>query len=209
MIDQVRPEYTGCTKALGTNRLCSHFGYVIIYIGFLSLTLFTIISPWREKHMMKKRRILLKAVEHNWGLIGPGDWSKVTWRIFFDGFYEIVSTFIPTLETTDLSQHMERRGRPTSIKKKDTGTMGQEPLSRLQVAIKRDPWRDSSINIWACDGTAWEIESYHEDGSIEKSSGKIDYIYGNEALETIVDLLPRDGNIYGNAADIHDNRKDR
>ena len=48
--------------------------------------------------MANKKQPLLKAVEHNWGLMGPGDWSEVRWRIFYDGSYEVISTFRPSSE---------------------------------------------------------------------------------------------------------------
>lgn len=32
--------------------------------------------------------ILLKATERNWGLIGPGDWDKHSWKINDDGWYQ-------------------------------------------------------------------------------------------------------------------------
>ena len=56
-----------------------------------------------------------------------------------------------------------------------------------------EPWRDPTPDVYVCDGVAWEIESYNEDGSIDKSSGKLGYIYGHSVLETIVNLLPSDG----------------
>lgn len=33
--------------------------------------------------------LLLKAAEHNWGLIGPGNWEKHSWKINDDGWYEV------------------------------------------------------------------------------------------------------------------------
>ena len=43
--------------------------------------------------MEKKRKLLLKAEEHNWGLITRDDWTVVRFRIFYDGSYEIVTTY--------------------------------------------------------------------------------------------------------------------
>ena len=37
--------------------------------------------------------LLLKATERNWGLIGPGDWDKHSWKINDDGWYEYKETF--------------------------------------------------------------------------------------------------------------------
>ena len=63
------------------------------------------------------------------------------------------------------------------------------------------------MDVHACDGVAWEIESYREDGSVENTSGKLDYIYGHRVLETIVSLLPDDGNLYDSSAFISVSKK--
>ncbi|GEM_PF-2855515 len=141
-----------------------------------------------------KKQLLLKATEHNWGLTGPGDWSKVEWRIFRDGSYDIISSFRPSFEA------YENEEKPIPTKKKSKGSMGGVDFAKLQEALNREPWRDPAIDVFACDGVAWEIESYKEDGSVEKTSGKLDYIYGHSVLETIVDLLPADGTLYDSSA---------
>ena len=68
--------------------------------------------------------------------------------------------------------------------------MDEAAFTKLKEAIKKEPWRDPSINRDACDGEAWEINSYKEDGSIDKTSGKLGYIYGQRILEAITELLP-------------------
>ena len=159
--------------------------------------------------MAKKKSPLLKAVEYNWGLHGPGDWDKVRWLIFTDGAYEVVSTFNPSFEAYEQIEETPKwHERPKQVRKKTTGRLADEVFSKLQEAIKRDPWRDLSLEVCACDGVAWEIESYRDDGSIEKTSGKLDYIYGHRVLETIVSLLPSDGGIYSSSAFISVGKKD-
>ena len=59
--------------------------------------------------MANKKQPLLKAVEHNWGLMGPGDWSEVRWRIFYDGSYEVISTFNPSFESFEKNEEMLKR----------------------------------------------------------------------------------------------------
>ena len=44
------------------------------------------------------------------------------------------------------------------------------------------------------------MKSYRDDGSIDQTSGKLDYIYGHKNLEMIVSLLPSDGGVYDNSA---------
>lgn len=144
--------------------------------------------------MARKRYPLLKAVEHNWGLIGPGDWTKVKWLIFPDGSYEVVTTFNPSF---DAIEEIEKMSKPT--KKKITCQMDNKTLSKLRKALKREPWRNPPTEICASDGVAWEIESYLDDGSVDKTSGKLDYIYGHKALEKIVSLLPSNEGVYDKA----------
>ncbi len=156
--------------------------------------------------MSEKRWRLLKAVEHNWGLLGPGSWCTVQWIIYHDGSYEVISTFNPS---SDLIEEMMKRNEyPKPVKKKKTGKMSAKRFSKLREAIKHEPWRDPSIESGGCDGVAWEIKSYREDGSTEYTSGKLGYIYGHRVLETIVNLLPEDDSLYDSSAYISVRKKD-
>lgn len=148
--------------------------------------------------MINNTKLLLMAEERNWGLMGPGDWSEVKWRIFRDGSYEVISKFNPTFE--DYEKASDGREHPKADRKKITGKMEDADFTKLRAAIKCVPWRDPSIDVDAFDGVAWKIESYKEDGIVENTSGKLDYIYGHSVLETIVSLLPDDsGNYYSSA----------
>ena len=149
--------------------------------------------------MANKRHRLIKAVEHNWGLMRPGDWSKVEWRIFTDGSYETITTF---------HTFVERKERAKRVRKRAIGQMEKKLFSRLRKALKCNPWRDPALMVHACDGEAWMIESYRADGSVDKTSGRLDYIYGHRNLEAIVDLLPKDGNQYGSSAYYDIDRKE-
>ena len=124
--------------------------------------------------MTEERRLLLKATKHNWGELHPGDWLLKNWLICSDATFEYLVTF-------------RSESKPA---KRTVGKMDKEAFSQLCEAIKREPWRDPSIDVHACDGAAWEIVSYNEDGQVDKTSGELDYIYGHEVLETIVSLLP-------------------
>lgn len=156
--------------------------------------------------MSEKRWRLLKAVEHNWGLAGPGDWSKVQWNIFYDGSYEIISSFNPTLGAYE--KMLNRNMHPKPVKKKTTGMMDKAVFAVLLKTIDCEPWKDPTLNVHACDGVAWEIESYRDDGSVKNSSGKLDYVYGHRVLEKIVSLLPDDDNLYDASAYISVSMKD-
>ena len=123
--------------------------------------------------MTEKRRLLLKATKHNWGLLGPGDWLLTNWLICSDATFEYLVSF-------------RSESKPA---KRIAGKMDKEAFSQLCEAIKREPWRDPSIDVHACDGVAWEIVSYTSDGKIDKTSGEKDSIEGNIVLETIAGLL--------------------
>ena len=148
-----------------------------------------------------KKTLCLKAIEHNWGLMGPGDWNTVTWLIYHDGSYDIISAFNPSKKDAEaIIEAFERNEFPKLMEKKASGVMEQDAFSKLGNAIKCEPWRDPTLDVYACDGVAWELEAYSKDGTAEKTSGKLGYIYGHRVLETIVSLLPKDGNLYNSAA---------
>ena len=109
--------------------------------------------------------------------------------------------------TLDYDDAWKRNEQPKPVKKKTTGKLADDVISKLRESIKCEPWRDPSLDVHACDGVAWEIESYREDGSVENTSGKLDYIYGHRVLETIVSLLPDDGNLYDSSAFISVSKK--
>lgn len=149
-----------------------------------------------------KKTLLLKATEHNWGLKGLGDWNTVTWLIYHDASYDIISVFNPTTEDAEIEENF----LPKQVENKVAGAMKPDDFSKLCEVIKSDPWRDPTIDVHACDGVAWELEAYDMDGSLEKTSGTLGYIYGNRVLETIVSLLPQDGNPYDSSEFISINR---
>ena len=39
--------------------------------------------------------MLLKVTERNWGLAGPGDWEKRSWKIDADGTYLLKTIYHP------------------------------------------------------------------------------------------------------------------
>lgn len=143
-------------------------------------------------------QLMLKAVVHNWGLKGSGDWSKIEWRIFYDGSYEVIKVFAPSHAAYNvfLEGNVRTNVRTEPEEEKTTGVMAYEAFIKLEEAIKCKPWGGPSLCADGCDGDAWEIESYREDGSVENTSGKPGYIYGQRVLETIVSLLPRDYNSF-------------
>lgn len=150
----------------------------------------------REETSVQKARkqMILKAINYNWNMAGPGDWENSTWHVYEDGSYILRSVFRPSSAAYEDSIITKKEPKSTILK--ISGIMDEAAYIKLKEAIKREPWREPSINHDACDGEAWKITSYKEDGSIEKSSGEIGYIYGNCVLENITRLLPYYGNRY-------------
>lgn len=128
--------------------------------------------------------MLLKAESHNWGLIGPGDWTSTEWYIYEDGFYRIDRRY-----NTDMDV-LRNRYNAYSVLIRGGGILESVELQELQRLIAVIPWRDEAINSDACDGVAWAIEAYDEKGNIINSSGPLNYIYGQRVLEEISSLMP-------------------
>ena len=118
--------------------------------------------------------LLLKATERNWGLIGPGDWDKHSWKINTDGWYRYKETY--------------RSNSPDELPEipevVTEGMLSSEQLSSLQKALDQE-W--SSETAEACDGTAWEFKLYDNDTVVKHR--KFGYIYGIEPYESIVRIL--------------------
>ena len=157
------------------------------------------------------RYLILRAKKHNWSLIGPGSWTGVTWSVYSDGTYKIESEFNPVLtkEQIDECRNADRFKELTKKNKHTkTGRMNEEKFSELIDRMNRKPWKDPLIISGGCDGVAWEIKQYSADGKVIDTSGRIDYIYGQEVLESIISCLPRDGKSYGANAYVNVGRLD-
>ena len=156
------------------------------------------------------RYLILKAEIHNWSMKGPGSWDTATWYVFNTGSYRLETSEIPTENEIDkIMAAQESRGDPDRFRRRSVkkGVLSEEKLPELANTMERKPWRDPSIICDACDGEAWVITQFAEDGSIVQTSGEVDYIYGNRILETIVSLLPHSNDFCANAY-IHGDKKD-
>ena len=133
------------------------------------------------------RKLLLKAVVHNWGMICAydGSWLTVTWKIFSDGSYQIDEESFHIPESSDRFEDVDRKDHVLT-----KGRMESAAFAELASALEQDPWRDPATESGGCDGVAWAIEQY-EDSRVIRSSGRLGYIYGQENLERIVSLLPK------------------
>ncbi len=137
--------------------------------------------------------LMLKAVKHNWGLMKMGSWVSKTWSVFSDGTYEIRSEYGPVFSDEEY-QYYVSTGKIQELLQKDihtvTGRMDDRAFSLLKTQMNRKPWKDLLVECYACDGVAWEIEEYGENGSVINTGGQLGYIYGQKVLESIVHSLP-------------------
>ena len=114
-----------------------------------------------------------ESKEHNWGLIGPGDWEKHSWKIQDDGWYEYKESYRSgTGDIEEILTVTEER------------VLSSSQLSQLKDLLEAE-WKDEKTD--ACDGAAWGFKMY-ENGEIKKHRD-LGYIYGIEPFESIVKLL--------------------
>ena len=154
-----------------------------------------------------EKYLILKAVEHNWDMLGPGSWETITWSIFSDGSYKIREKRIPrhtaekALEIIHSTGNFEEYKR--IIRKREyttlSGYMKEDSFFTLKKYLEANQWRDPSIDCYACDGVAWTFEYFDSDGKTIKTSGKLGYIYGHSTLENIAAILPSIRNYGANA----------
>ena len=117
--------------------------------------------------------LLLKAKERNWGLVGPGDWEKRSWKINEDGWYQYTITYrsgdsdIP--EIPDVTEE---------------GQLSAGKVHELKSLLAME-WTDETTQAY--DGTAWEFKMY-ENGTVIKHR-ELNYIYGIEPYESIAKIL--------------------
>ena len=139
-----------------------------------------------------QKYLLLTAKKHNWYMIGPGDWTVVSWRIFSDKSYRITISFMKDHGSIEKAFEMElmRKRRNIHNYKRQSGVMSVDQFEKLKEVLDKESWRDPKLRIDACDGEAWEICHYSSEGELLRSSGPLGYIYGEEVLETIVSCLP-------------------
>ena len=133
---------------------------------------------------------MLVAEKHNWGLLGYGSWRSVTWIVNYDMSYTIVTEHNPKKEA------LKQDAYPFPVRNTFYGELKKDVFTALQNLLETDQWRTPGLEIHACDGEAWKIDYYSVGGEILRSSGEVDYIYGEEVLQRIVGMLPNDGELY-------------
>lgn len=124
-----------------------------------------------------EHQIMLVVNEYNWGLHSTSDWERVTWTIYYDG---------------DCRTRTYYAGSEMPFHKEARGNLDKELVKQLKSLFDTQIWRKNPPAD-ACDGTAWDMKYFAPGGERLNYSGKPGYIYGEETLERIADLLPKEG----------------
>lgn len=124
--------------------------------------------------MMMNRYLYLEARKENWGLIHDGLWSSIAWSVYSDGTYSVRIGFVPEQNPSD---YIETKGK-----------MRRDRFARLWTAVEQD-WTQDEIEAGGCDGEAWELKQFSQEGSIVRCFG-LGYIYEDGMLGQITSRLP-------------------
>jgi hypothetical protein len=120
------------------------------------------------------RYLLLKVVNYNWSLKGPGSWDKTIWKINSDGSYIRTDKYRP--EDNNRARYKRKKGQ-----------MRQSEIGEL-IKIINSPLPDTHAD--GCDGDAWEIIVYSRDGEIIQAVD-CGYVFGVDILERLLELIPQ------------------
>ena len=117
--------------------------------------------------------LLLKAVETNRGMIGPGEWERRSWKIGTDGTYRLKTTYRP-VDPAD----------PETPEAIDEGALYDEQLDLLKDLAGK-PWHNEK----SAEGvSSWEFKLYDDQGAVIRHR-EPGYIHGIEPFESIAALL--------------------
>ena len=115
--------------------------------------------------------MLLKAVETNRAIIGPGEWERRSWKILTDGTYCLKTTYRPVDPGDPPPEVIEE------------GALYDEQLEFLKEHAGR-PWHNEK----AMSGeSTWEFKLY-ADGAVVRHR-ELGYNRGIEPYESIAALL--------------------
>ncbi len=118
-------------------------------------------------------RILLKAVEVNWGLMGPGDWETTKWEVRTDMSFTMTASFRPIDQL--------------QAEKVIRGILSPEDYFSICQLIE-SPWSEQKED--ACDGVIWEFKAYGNRGALVKHRPR-GYVYDIEPYESIISVLEK------------------
>ena len=117
--------------------------------------------------------LLLKAVETNRGIIGPGEWERRSWKIQTDGTYRLKTPYRP-VDPAD----------PTPPEVIDEGALYDEQLELLKDYALR-PWHNEKAKAGE---SSWEFKLYDENEAVIRHR-EPGYIQGMDPFDAIAAML--------------------
>lgn len=118
--------------------------------------------------------ILLKAKEHNWGLISPGSWDKRSWKVYHDGWFQYKVTY----------RSMGEAELPEIPDVTEEGSLSAGQLQRMEELLN-SVWSEEKTE--EAEGSAWEFKMYRDEKLIKHRD--VGYIRGIEPFESVVKIL--------------------
>jgi len=121
-------------------------------------------------------KAIMRIKRHNWGLCTVFDWSEIKYSLYPDGSY--------TIATRD-------GNKKPIIQMSDKGVLPNSEFAKAKKLMNQFNNHEPFPKIDACDGEAFEITTYDEQGNIvgHRSLG---YIYGIEVIEKLVQIFDSD-----------------
>lgn len=114
------------------------------------------------------KELVFKITKHNWGLKGPNEIDNIEWKIYNDYTVECKTSYVLV-------------DKPTYNTYKITEELFNNISNNIELS------KNENIKIEALDGEAWEFIMFSNKNEIYKR--ELDYIYGIESLENIVNIL--------------------
>lgn len=110
------------------------------------------------------KKLVLKVINENWGMIGPDDWNKTEWKIY-----------------DDLSVTIKIKYNQDKLNKEYKSILSLEKYKKILKNINKS--KRILVRVDACDGEAWEFIQYNDSKIVWKRM--MSYIYGLKHLEDI------------------------
>lgn len=130
-----------------------------------------------ESQVVKQEEIVIEAEHSNWGLTGPGSWSKTIYKVYKNHFVEYSIYYRPFNIIDE-----EPETKINFVKE-----ISQEQYSKLLSYCRELVTIDETTHRNACDGSAWEIKVYKNAEEIWNSD--TGYIYGLKAFSDFCNYL--------------------
>lgn len=119
--------------------------------------------------------VLLRAVQHNGGVVHEGQWVSVEWRIYVSGNYNTTIRY--------------DAGNSEYVEKDVSGTMPKLRFSKLRRVMEQVRPESLPTSI-VLDGDMWQFLAYTDSGEVLFELEEPMFICDCKELQKLVKLLP-------------------